>query len=129
MENNGLKTKSYTRKAIDEYNAKKDRFTLTFNKGTKERIEKLTGKKATAFISSLVLAELERLESGTDQPKDSETVPDAEEKARAWIAEQEKKIRKAEKQQEPEAEKLNRSRFNDYISDLKKTKPSEYQGE
>lgn len=63
MEENRLKTKSYTRKAIDEYNAKKDRFTLTFDKGTKERIEKLTGKKATAFISALVLEELDRLEN------------------------------------------------------------------
>ncbi len=129
MENNGLKTKSYTRKAIDDYNAKKDKILLTFNKGTKERIEKLTGKKATAFISGLVLAELERLESGTDQPKESEEIPEAEEKARAWIAEQEKKIREAAETQEPEAEKPNRSRFNDYISDLKNFKPSESQGE
>jgi hypothetical protein len=126
-----LKTKSYTRKAIDDYNAKKDKILLTFDKGIKKKIEDLTGQKATVFISALVLKELERLESGTDQQETPEAVPvgvinpEAEEKARAWIAEQERKIRGAAEMQEPEAEKPNRSRFNDYISDLKGFKPSE----
>lgn len=57
------KTKGYTRKAIDKYNANKDRFTLTMDKGTKERIIQLTGYETpTRWISELVSKELDRLE-------------------------------------------------------------------
>lgn len=56
------KTPEYTKRAIANYNAKFDRFTVSFQKGTKERIKQLTGKSANAFINELVQKELERLE-------------------------------------------------------------------
>lgn len=113
-----------------------DRINLTIPKGLKEEIKTAAGSSSVnAWITSLIMAELKNHKITIDQPKDSEAVPvgvinpEAEEKARAWIAEQERKIRGAAEMQEPEADKPNRSRFNDYISDLKGFKPSEYQGE
>lgn len=56
------KTPDYTRKAIDNYNAKFDRITVNFPKGTKERIKELTGKTAGGFAVECVINELERIE-------------------------------------------------------------------
>lgn len=56
------KTPGYTRAAIDRYNAKYDRITVNFPKGTKEKIKELTGKTAGGFAVDCVLKELEKLE-------------------------------------------------------------------
>ena len=58
-------TPEYTKRAINKYNAKFDRIAVNMPKGTKEKIKELTGKSCNAFISALVLAELERLEAST----------------------------------------------------------------
>ena len=52
----------YTKKAINKYNSKFDRIAVNLPIGTKERIKELTGKSCNAYISELVLGELERLE-------------------------------------------------------------------
>lgn len=57
-------TPEYTKKAINKYNSKFDRIAVNLPIGTKERIKELTGKSCNAYISDLVLAELERLERG-----------------------------------------------------------------
>lgn len=62
-------TPEYTKKAINKYNSKFDRIAVNLPIGTKERIKELTGKSCNAYISELVLAELERLENGkTSEP-------------------------------------------------------------
>ena len=55
-------TPEYTKKAINKYNSKFDRIAVNLPIGTKERIKEITGKSCNAYISELVLAELERLE-------------------------------------------------------------------
>lgn len=55
-------TPEYTKKAINKYNSKFDRIAVNLPIGTKGRIKELTGKSCNAYISELVLAELERLE-------------------------------------------------------------------
>lgn len=65
------KTKSYTRRAVDNYRAKKDNITLTLEKGTRERLERATGENAAGYIRELVYKELERLETGNG-PQDQE---------------------------------------------------------
>ena len=55
-------TPEYTKKAINKYNSKFDRIAVNLPIGTKERIKELTGKSCNAYISELVLAELDRLE-------------------------------------------------------------------
>ena len=57
-------TPEYTKKAINKYNSKCDRRAVNVPIGTKERIKELTGKSCNAYISDLVLSELERLEHG-----------------------------------------------------------------
>lgn len=62
-------TPEYTKKAINKYNSKFDRIAVNLPIGTKERIKELTGKSCNAYISDLVLSELERLENGkTSEP-------------------------------------------------------------
>ena len=62
-------TPEYTKKAINKYNSKFDRIAVNLPIGTKERIKELTGKSCNAYISDLVLAELERLENNkTSEP-------------------------------------------------------------
>ena len=56
-------TPEYTKKAINKYNSKFDRIAVNLPIGTKERIKDLTGKSCNAYISDLVLSELERLEN------------------------------------------------------------------
>ena len=55
-------TPEYTKKAINKYNSKFDRIAVNLPIGTKERIKELTGKSCNAYISDLVLSELEQLE-------------------------------------------------------------------
>ena len=55
-------TPEYTKKAINKYNSKFDRIAVNLPIGTKARIKELTGKSCNAYISELVLAELDRLE-------------------------------------------------------------------
>ena len=55
-------THEYIKKAINKYNSKFDRIAVNLPIGTKERIKELTGKSCNAYISELVLAELERIE-------------------------------------------------------------------
>ena len=55
-------TPEYTKKAINKYNSKFDRIAVNLPIGTKERIKEITGKSCNAYISELVLAELDRLE-------------------------------------------------------------------
>lgn len=57
------KTPEYTRKAIQNYNNKFDRIAVNLPKGTKQEIKDLTGKSCNAFISALVIKELERIKA------------------------------------------------------------------
>lgn len=57
------KTPEYTKNAINKYNSKFDRIAVNLPIGTKERIKNLTGKSCNAYISELVISELERLEN------------------------------------------------------------------
>ena len=65
-------TPEYTKRAINNYNAKFDRIAVNMPKGTKEKIKELTGQSCNAFISALVLAELERLEAPTAPTNDGD---------------------------------------------------------
>ena len=70
------KTPEYTKNAINKYNAKFDRIAVNLPKGTKERIKELTGESCNAYISSLVLENLEQLESKTGtQANDPDECP------------------------------------------------------
>ena len=60
------KTKEYTRRAVDKYREGKDILSLTLEKGTRERIENATEKKAPAWIREVIEKELSRIESGSD---------------------------------------------------------------
>ena len=57
------KTPEYTKKAIQNYNNKFDRVAVNLPKGTKDRIKELTGKSCNAYISELVIKDLDNLES------------------------------------------------------------------
>ena len=70
------KTPEYTRRAVQKYRENKDQINLVLEKGTKERIETLTGKKASAYIKALVMDDLQRMEAGNG-PKDQEPKPQA----------------------------------------------------
>ena len=56
-------TPEYTKKAINKYNSKFDRIAVNLPKGTKERIKALTGKSCNAYVSELVVKDLDSLES------------------------------------------------------------------
>lgn len=56
------KTPQYTKDAINRYNAKFDRIAVNLPKGTKERVKELTGMSCNAYISELVLKDLEQRE-------------------------------------------------------------------
>ena len=56
------KTPENTKKAIQNYNNKFDRVAVNLPKGTKEKIKELTGKSCNAYISELVINDLENLE-------------------------------------------------------------------
>lgn len=55
------KTPEYTKKAIQNYNNKFDRVAVNLPKGTKERIKELTGKSCNAYISDLVIKDLDNM--------------------------------------------------------------------
>ena len=57
------KTPEYTKKAIQNYNNKFDRIAVNLPKGTKDRIKVLTGKSCNAYVSELVVKDLDSLES------------------------------------------------------------------
>lgn len=59
------KTPEYTKRAIQNYNNKWDRIAVNLPIGTKERIKMLTGRSCNAFISELVIKELDRIENET----------------------------------------------------------------
>lgn len=60
-------TPEYTKRAIQTYNNKFDRIAVNLPKGTKEKIKELTGKSCNAYISALVLADLEAMEKATEE--------------------------------------------------------------
>lgn len=57
------KTPEYVRKATAKYQANYDLIQVRFPKGTRERIQKAAKDSCNAYISSVVLADLERLEN------------------------------------------------------------------
>lgn len=57
------KTPEYTKKAIQNYNNKFDRIAVNLPKGTKNRIKVLTGKSCNAYVSELVVKDLDSLEN------------------------------------------------------------------
>lgn len=57
----------YTKDAINKYNAKFDRIAVNLPKGTKDKIKELTGKSCNAYISELVLNDIEKLENNTSK--------------------------------------------------------------
>ena len=57
------KTPEYTKRAIQNYNNKFDRVAVNLPKGTKDKIKELTGKSCNAYISELVIKDLENLEN------------------------------------------------------------------
>lgn len=52
-------TPEYIKNAVRRYNKKFDRISVSFPKGTKERIKNATDKSLNVFIRDLVLDELE----------------------------------------------------------------------
>ena len=58
-----LKTPEYSRRAINKYQAGKDKASVLLPLGTKDRIRTLTGESTSGFINRVVAAELERIES------------------------------------------------------------------
>lgn len=62
-----IKTPSYTRKAIDKYNAKYDRVTVNLPKGAADQIRNKTDKSPAAWCREIITAALEQLETGSDQ--------------------------------------------------------------
>ncbi len=73
------KTPEYTKKAIQNYNNKFDRIAVNLPKGTKERIKELTGKSCNAYISELVIKDLETLKRKKAEPSGSQQEEKTEE--------------------------------------------------
>ena len=57
------KVPDYNLRAINKYNSKFDRVAVNLPIGSKERIKDLTGKSCNAYISALVLSDLDRIET------------------------------------------------------------------
>lgn len=74
------KTPEYTKNAIKNYQAGKDRVNLLLDLGTKDRIKAAYGEDVsiTAYIKGLINADLERLEVGTvpEQKQDADELPE-----------------------------------------------------
>lgn len=66
------KTPEYTKNAIQKYNNKFDRIAVNLPKGTKERIKELTGKSCNAYISELIIKDLETLKGKEAEPSESQ---------------------------------------------------------
>lgn len=75
------KTPEYTKKAIQNYNNKFDRIAVNLPKGTKERIKELTGKSCNAYISELVIKDLETLKRKKAEPSGSQQEEKTEEES------------------------------------------------
>lgn len=75
------KTPEYTKKAIQNYNNKFDRIAVNLPKGTKERIKELTGKSCNAYISELVIKDLETLKGKKAEPSGSQQEEKTEEES------------------------------------------------
>lgn len=56
------KQKQQRRKAVADFMKTVDRVNCQFPMGTKERIERLTGKSCNAFIKETVIRELDKIE-------------------------------------------------------------------
>lgn len=54
------KTADYTRRAIDNYNAKKDRFTVITELGTKDRIKAVHNGSINEYIINALYNQLEK---------------------------------------------------------------------
>lgn len=66
----------YTKRAIQNYNAKFDRIAVNLPKGTKDKIKELTGLSCNKYISDLVIKDLERMENIAAIPDDEiELIP------------------------------------------------------
>lgn len=69
-----MATAKYTKNAIQSYRDRHDMVQVAMPKGTKDRINELTGESINGFINRLVLAELDRLENKSEYPKQTETI-------------------------------------------------------
>lgn len=96
------KTPEYVRKATANYQAKYDLIQVRFDKGTRERIQEQIGdRRINDYISSLVYADLDRLENAD----------------KGIVAEEQKEPRKADKQP---VEKEEFDELNEMIKRLQK---------
>ena len=57
----------YTKRAINKYNSKWDRIAINLPIGYKDKIRGITGKSCNAYISELVIKDIERMERETDR--------------------------------------------------------------
>lgn len=98
------KVPEYNLRAINKYNSKFDRIAVNLPIGTKERIKKLTGKSCNAYISSVVLADLERLENaGKESITEEQREPlkaDKKEMGKAEFDELNEMIKRLQKENE-----------------------------
>lgn len=56
------KTAEYTRKAIEKYQSKFERFTISLPIGSKEKIKAVTGKSLNQYFNDLYVEDMERRE-------------------------------------------------------------------
>ena len=54
------KTADYTRKAIEKYQSKFERFTISLPIGSRERIKEVTGKSLNQYFNDLFVEDMER---------------------------------------------------------------------
>lgn len=120
----------YVKNAINKYNSKFDRISVNLPKGTKERIKELTRKSCNAYISALVLSDLEAFENARNAPKEPEQDAQEEKAHGSPKAESKPAVQKPKKkekspidllalQAEFNARKAGQNRKND---ELQKTK-------
>lgn len=57
------KTADYTRKAIEKYQSKFERFTISLPIGSREKIKAVTGKSLNQYFNDLYLEDMERREN------------------------------------------------------------------
>lgn len=69
------KVPEYNLKAINKYNAKFDRIAVNLPKGTKEIIKELTGKSCNAYISDLVIKDIERIKKEQNSAEQVQSAP------------------------------------------------------
>lgn len=54
------KTADYTRKAIEKYQSKFERFTISLPIGSREKIKAVTGKSLNQYFNDLFVEDMER---------------------------------------------------------------------